>query len=201
MSANDVDAEILQPMQRLYLPPRNMDEGQQSQALREYVDALQHFDRTELNVAWTTVRDCHTTRAWPVPASFVMAARQARKATAQPQRAPLAGKLDQNERWTRWLVISRSPLAYEAVKRNVAWSLKCAVLHDGKTAEQIDLRELSSAKASAERTAAAIEAGRPVETKGHKVEFKTADAAIALRMWHAIQVREAETQAEIARVA
>ena len=44
-----------------YLPPRNMDEGQQSQALREYVDALQHFDRTELNVAWTTVRDCPTT--------------------------------------------------------------------------------------------------------------------------------------------
>ena len=92
---------------------------------------------------------------------------------------------------TRWLVISRSPLAYGAVvgKRNVAWSLKCAVLHDGKTAEQIDLRRTVQRQGQRRTHRRGDRGRRPVETKGHKkVESgKTADAAIALAHVHAIQ--------------
>ncbi len=187
MTASDVQHEILDPMQRLYLPPRSMEETQQSAALREYVSALQAFDATELNVAWTTVRDTHTTRSWPVPAAFVMAARQARK-TIQPQQKA-RGTGGENDHWETWKAVSRSPLAYEAVKRNVAWSLKCAVLHDGKKPEQVSITELVSRKHSAEKLAERLRRG--------ETTMSEKDAHMALRMWDGLLERETETQGEI----
>lgn len=196
MAAHDVQREILEPMQRIYLPPRNYDEAQQSEALREYVSALSAFDATELNVAWSTVRDTHTTRAWPVPAAFVMAARQARKGM-QLHPAPRRGASCDNERWETWKAVSRSALAYEAVKRNVAWALKCAILHDGKKPDQISLPELVSGKHHAEKTAGMIRRGELIPFKGRTLRFDDKQAATALRMLDAIASRETETQAEI----
>ena len=201
MSANDVQNEILGPMQRLFYAPRKMEPEDEQAALRDYVSALQNFPAADLATAWAFVRDSHPKTSWPVPSTFVLAAHRARKERQAAQGGATGKPASQNERWDRWVAISRSPLACEAVKRGVSWALKCAVLHDGKTAEQIDLRALVSGKASAERTAAAIEAGRGVEVKGRTVQFKPNDAATALRMWDAIKLREAETQDEIRRVA
>jgi hypothetical protein len=191
MSAQDVQSEILEPMQRLYLPPRNMDEGQQSQALREYVSALQNFEQADLNAAWCAVRDTHTTRSWPVPAAFIIAAKQARKYRNEAGlgRNDAAAVSPENDSWEVWKKICRSQMGRDAVQRGVAWALKCAVLHDKKKPEQIDLRELVSGKASAERTAAGIENG--------SVPMRAAYTSMALNMWHTLQMRETETQAEI----
>jgi hypothetical protein len=189
MSAQDVQAEILDPMQRLYLPPRNMEESQQSQALREYVNALQNFEQADLNAAWCAVRDTHTTRSWPVPAAFIMAAKQARKYRNEAGLGRSDNTPKPDDSWEIWKKLCRTQMARDAVQRGVAWSLKCAVLHDNKKPEQIDLRELVSKRASAERTAAGIEDGT--------ITMRGAYASLALSMWHTLQVREAETAAEI----
>jgi hypothetical protein len=202
MSAEAVQAEIIEPMQRLYLPPRNMPEEMQSAALREYVKALEGFERTDLAVAWCAVRDVHATRAWPVPAVFITASRQARNSRITADaRAPSTSKPVQTE-WDIWKQVSRSPLAYEAVKNGVAWSLKSAILHDKKLPDQIDLRELISGKRRAELTAERIRRGQPHERKGRNIGvFSPGNAKAALDMWAAIQQRETETQNEIRSVA
>lgn len=189
MSAQDVQAEILDPMQRLYLPPRNMDEGQQSQALREYVNALQNFEQADLNAAWCAVRDTHTTRSWPVPAAFIMAAKQARKYRSEAGLGRSDNTPKPDDSWEIWKKLCRSQMARDAVQRGVAWSLKCAVLHDNMKPEQIDLRELVSKKSSAERTAQGIKDG--------SVPMRSGYASMALNMWHTLQMRETETAAEI----
>jgi len=203
MTIQDVQAEILAPMQRLYLPPRQMDAQQQGEALKEYARALETFDATELNIAWTTVRDSHTTRGWPVPAAFVLAARQAKSARFRADQAAEAAAITakvENPEWDAWTRVKNSPLAYEACKLNVAWSLKCAVLHGGKRPEHIDLRVLRQDKGRAERTAERIRRGQPLERNGRNIGIMNdANAAVALSMWRAIAQRETETQNEIAR--
>lgn len=192
MSLTDVETEILQPMQRLFLPPRNMDEGQQREALREYGNALQNFIAADLREAWRAVRDTHTTRSWPVPAAFILAARQARK-----DKAPNEGKANNQEQqnftvaWGNWLKVCGSSMGKEAVRRNVAWALKCAILNDHKRPEEIDLRALVIAKASAEETASKIGNG--------EIRMRPQIREPAMEMWHTLQIREAETQDEIHR--
>jgi hypothetical protein len=80
-------------------------------------------------------------------------------------------------------------MAREAARRGVSWSLKCAVLDNGKIAQEIDIRELTMAKASAERTAAKIENG--------EIRFRDDVKIAALNLWQAQLQREAATQAEI----
>lgn len=200
MSAEAVQTEILEPMQRIFLPPRQMGETQQMAALRDYVAALQGFDAGDLHAAWERVRDNHPNRSWPVPSVFVVAARGARKERIpEPAHAPRhTTDGPPPGGWERWKEISRSPLASEAIRMNVTWSLKCAVLHDGKLAHEINLREIRAGKASAERTAKAIANGDPIEHKGRWLQFTPDNAAIALRIWKVLLSRETETQAEIA---
>lgn len=199
MSAEAVQAEILEPMQRLFLPPRQMDATTQAQALRDYLGALEHFNAPDLKTAWANVRDSHPTRSWPVPAVFVAAARMARKDRGGDSPAPRAPDTTTNERWTTWEAVRRSPLAYEAVKMGCAWSLKCAVLNDGKKPGEISLVDLRNGVARAERTAERIRRGQPHEWKGRKIGvFSEDNASVALKMWATLRQRETETQNEIA---
>jgi len=199
MSASAVQSEVLEPMQRLFLPPRNMDEGQQASALREYVSALDGFDTEDLRAGWKIVRDTHVTRSWPVPGALVNAARAARKdrqpvsvgASGHPFKRPMPSEL-----WARWLEVRKQPVAKEAARRNLAWSFKCAVL-DGTEIVQIDLRDLAMKKAQAERTAQLIDTDQPVPWKGRMVKFDDRNANTAMRMWRQIEAREIETQQEI----
>lgn len=198
MSAADVQAEILDPMQRIFYPPRKMEPADEQAALRDYLTSLQDFPMADLASSWRYVKDTHAKTSWPPPAAFVQAASRARRDRAAATMAPRSGQSESNERWDRWKVLSRSPMAYEACKRNVAWSLKCAVLHAGKLAEQIDLRELVSAKHSAEKTAERLRRGEPLVQDGKEIGvMRPGDAATALSMWAGLQEQETKTQAEI----
>jgi hypothetical protein len=72
-----VKHEIIEPMQRLFLPPRSMDESDQLEALREYVSALKRFPQDALRQGWIAVRDTHDGRGWPAVAVFVSACKLA----------------------------------------------------------------------------------------------------------------------------
>lgn len=195
MSLADVESIILGPMQRVYLPPRNMDEGQQTSALREYGEALERFEAADLKAAWQAVRDTHMSRGWPVPAAFIMPARQSFK-DRKPQAAlSVADRKKQAtaEVWDRWKTIRKTQMARDAVQRNVAWALKCAVLNDEKRAEEIDLRVLVMSKTSAERLAENLHSGEFKMAPGH--------VKVALDMWRTLQIRESETQQEILHAA
>lgn len=198
MSAQAVETEILAPMQRQFYPPKqNMPANDQQNALRDYVTALQGFDAVDLKAAWVEVCSTHTKAAWPLPAVFVLAARGARKARLPEASVARSNRDDGNQRWEVWKAVSRSGLAREAARRGLAWSLKCAILHDGKTPEQVDLRALAIGKASAERTANAIQTGQPIHWRGQTLNFTPDKASLALSMWDSILKAEAQTQAEI----
>jgi hypothetical protein len=197
MSAADVQTEIITPMQRLFYPPRKMEEADERAALVDYVQALQGFDAPDLKSSWNWVRDNHPKTSWPVPSAFVLAASRAKRDRQPGKHGARSGSPEGNERWERWKTVSRSTLAYEAVKHGVAWSLKCAILHDGKLPEHIALRDLVSAKHSAEKLADMIRRGDPGPFKGQTLKFTGPDAATALSMWAGIQELETKTQAEI----
>lgn len=202
MAAQDVQTEILEPMQRIFQPPWKMGDGEQANALREYVSALQYFDATDLNVAWCAVRDTHTTRGWPVPATFVAAARANRKNRIEEAKAAKpVQRQGENANWEAWKAATRTAKAREAVKMNVAWALKCAVLHDGKPLGTVDLMDLVIAKRSAEIVAEKIERRDPIPYKGRMLVFSDDNAEIALRLWRGCMINEEQTKSEIMRVA
>jgi len=204
MSAQDVHTEIIEPMQRAFLPPRAMPEEQQISLLREYSDALSGYERDDLKASWRTVRDSHVGRAWPAIATFVHAAREAlRERGAGLARSPFS-KSDRGAEWAVWERVRRSEMARVAVREGCAWALRCAVLNDGKIPEQIDIRQLIMAHKSAGELAEAIRTNTPIYRKtakyqGREYVFDDTRADMALRMYETIQVREAETQDEIRR--
>lgn len=199
MSALDVQNEILEPMQRVFLPPRRMEAADEQAALRDYVEALEQFGNEDLGWAWRKVRETHVTRSWPLPAQFFKAASENRRDRRESSGGHRKGQgPSQTELWERWKSVSRSPLAYEAVKRGVAWTLKCAVLYGEKKPEQCDLREFTAQKESAARTRARIEAGERLEFKGRILPpFAGEDRLLVLSMYANIQMQETRTQAEI----
>lgn len=200
MSAADVQAQILEPMQQIFLPPRDMAKADQAGALRQYVGVLSRFDGPALAVAWSNVIETHPNRAWPLPSVIAAAAREAlkeRNGGLPKAKRHEGAEQTSSQRWEAWKAVSRTAMAMQAVEMNVAWSLKCAVLHDGKGIDQINLRELRSGKSSAERTAQNIRNGLPCEHKGRMLTVSDQNAAAALRIWDQILMRETETQAEI----
>lgn len=203
MSAEAVKTEILEPMQRQFYPPKqNMPAADQSAALRDYVMALQGFDAEDLRAAWADVRATHTKPSWPLVAIFVTAARNARKARLPAESAGHRRHDDTSytQRWEVWKGVCRTRLAQEACTRNVAWSLKCAILGDGKLPDEIDLRSMKAGKDRAIRSAELIRRGEPVphfRSDRPDVSFSQRNADVALDLWDRILVREAETQAEI----
>jgi len=202
MSAYDVDVEILGPMQTIFLPPRGLSEEQQTASLKEYSRALEGFDAIDLKTAWNDVRDSHTTRGWPVIGQFVLAARVARKARVgdPPRHSDHRGD-SSAARWLRWVACRSTQLAADACEKNVAWALKCSILSHGLLPDQISLSELFIEKAKAEETRDKIERGElvPSTVKGftRMLKFSDENAAVALKMWQTLQIREEETQDEI----
>lgn len=192
MSAQDVQTEILEPMQRLFLPPRNMEEGHQQSALREYVNALQNFEAEDLKAAWQAVRDTHTSRGWPVPAAFIMAAKQARKdRLGVPQQRQEGVSQEITTAWDIWQKVRASKMGRDTAEGGYAWSLKCKILYDKVSPAEIDTRELQAAHNRAQDLAARIENG------SFKMRGDVRDTALS--MYRHLLVKEAETQQEILR--
>lgn len=200
MSAEAVQAEILDPMQRLFLPPRQMGANEQTAALRDYVAALQGYDGADLKAAWERVRDTHANRSWPMPSAFIRAASESRRDRVPPQKGRLSSDENHTARRLHWEDVIRTPLAREAVELEVAWSLKCLIMNDGKRANQIDLTRLRRQKESALRTVERIKSGEEIpRPKGRSVRFTPASAEAPLLLWDAQLKNEAATQREIMR--
>lgn len=205
MSATDVQTEIIEPMQRLYLPPRLMLADVQTEALRGYADVLKGFSAADLKAGWTDVVTTHTTRSWPVPGVIVLATRKAakeRNAACGRPTSPLSRQtIDYTENRLRWEKIRCTQMARDAARAGCSWSLKCQVMNDGKHAEQIDLRQLISEHQSAERTANNLESGDMVwdRSRDKHVKFSDDQREIALKMWRNLLVQEAQTAHEIGR--
>lgn len=200
MSAADVQLKILEPMQRVYIPPRKMEPADEMAALRDYVEALQQFESSDLSYAWGRVRETHVKREWPQIGIFYKFANENRHDRNEVSGASRrhGNEPSSQELWERWKAVSRTLLAQEAVRRGVAWTLKCAILYDKKLPEQCDLREFTAAKESAARTKAKIEAGEKVVFKGRLLApFTASNKELALKMYHNLQMNETRTQAEI----
>lgn len=203
VSEQAIREEILEPMQRLFLPPKQMEQAQQISAMRDYMDALRGFEREDLQQSWRTVRDTHTSRGWPLPAAFVAAAVKAKKDRTKPgqtrSRLPWESP-SKEECWENWKKIRQSATAKLAAREGWSWSLRCGVL-DGSIegAEQIDVAKFQSdhrrVHANAERLQADWEMVYP--TEGRIVRFTEANREIALKLWNGILVHEAQTQQEI----
>lgn len=198
MSLAAVQTEILEPMQALFLPPRDMDAAAQTMALRGYGAALERFEAGDLRAAWGEVVCEHRSRAWPVPGVIVTAARKAlkdRTGAGAPSRT--IGSVDARVRWQLWEHIRVTRLAADAADAGVAWSLKCAVLQDKKQAHEIDLAELIRRRNNAEETAHAIGEGAQVFHRGRALTFSESARALALRMWTNQLRNESDTANEI----
>lgn len=160
MSANDVKQEILAPMQKLYLPPRQMPEPDQIGALQQYVQALNGFGGDALKVAWQEVRDKWLKLSWPPPALFVQAARRAAGAGKSNVRIRLEEKQRENGvRWSRWLAARTSDLGQRAAREGFAFGLKMHILEEGKTAEQFSVAEALAHAATARRNVENLKPG------------------------------------------
>lgn len=201
MSGQDVQDAILTPMQRIFTPPKDYKtpEDQQS-ALREYVSALEHFPKPDLEHAWRAVVAVQTARIWPMPGVFVVHAVRAkhdRESIAGTDKRTKAGK-DARSHWAAWEAVRRTPLATDAAARGVAWALKCAILA-GVDWRNVSLDALVRDKAKAAVTASRIEDGKPLFSR------EGCDLGImlgklretSLTMYHQIQVTEATTAQEI----
>ena len=199
MPLADVQSEILEPMQALFLPPRDMDQAAQTTALKAYGAVLQHFAAPDLRAAWSEVVAEHRARSWPVPGAIVQAARKAqRERTAADAPSRMRTGMDAYARWCVWQTVRTSPLALDALEAGVAWSLKCAV-QDGKQPGEIALAELIRRRTSADETATAIGDRRPVPHNGRMLTFSEHNRALALKMWTNLLCNESDTAAEIRR--
>jgi len=197
VTATDVQNEIITPMQRLFLPPRAMPEPEIQAAMREYVDALKGFNALVLKDAWCHVRDNYDKRVWPSVGHFASAARTASRDQTAAQKRPAQD--EDRLAWERWLAVRRSEMAREACRMNVAWALKCAILHDKTLPEAVNLKALVRAKEFAQHTADKIEVGEEHLWQERRLTLDDANAALAMRMWRNLQQKEIETQNEIGR--
>lgn len=197
MTLADVQTEILGPMQAIYLPPRDMDASALTAALRAYGAVLEPFERTDLRAAWREVVTEHRTRAWPVPGAIVQAARKAFKDRTGDDAARTRHGVDSHARWQHWQSVRASQLAADAAEAGVAWSLKCAVLDDGKAHGDIHLGALIRAHESAEDTARAIGERTPIHHRGRTLRFEGSHRELALKMWTNQLCREDATANEI----
>lgn len=155
MAADDVKTEILAPMQRLYMPTKQISESETDKiaALQQYVSALEGFGKDALHAAWAEVRDKWVKLSWPPPAMFVQAARRAaRVGKTSLQTRNEERNAEKQKRWARWLEVRTSELGLGAARDGFAYGLKMAILEEGKTADQISVAEHLAESAQARRT-------------------------------------------------
>lgn len=108
--------------------------------------------------------------------------------------------LTYTEKRALWERARASPLALKAAQDGIAWSLKCAVLHDGRAPDTIDMRDLKFTKSKAEQTALDISTGESLEWRGLKIGVIAGEARMtALTMWAKLEANEIDTADEIRR--
>lgn len=152
MSEQSVKDIILEPMHRLFLPPRKMEQADEIVAMRQYTDALKGFSDAVLKGAWVAVRDKHTKAGWPPVGAFVVEAkRQAGGGMSGAQQRRSRAHAEAERRWSLWLSIRSSDLARRAAREGWAYALKMEVLEHGKSTEQIMVTEILAAGATAAR--------------------------------------------------
>lgn len=192
MSDQAIRDEIIDPMLRLFSPPRAMDEAQQIAAMRDYMDAMRGFTRDELQAAWRDVRDSTQARTWPPIANFVKAAAGARK--HQRTTATDAGNGPRHKYdtdgwkahfWANWKAIRHTEQAKTAARDGWALMLKSAIL-DGIPPVQIEPHALQRKAERANRLHQIIEAN---------LDFPSRDTV--LKMWDGVLRSRAEVEAEI----
>jgi len=201
MSIQDVENEILRPMQSIYLPPRQYDEPMIKASLLEYAKALEGFPVDDLRYAWARARDTHSGRAWPVPGVFVSFA-----AKNKNDRMSVAGTTKtgseakkQNDAWKNWERVRNTDQARDAAQKGVSWALKCEILGGTNPGQTGLIERLVRGRASAERTAARIRGGLELYGRdGRNLGVMRQDNAdIALALYAGILRHEAETAREI----
>lgn len=96
-----VQHAILEPMQRLYQPPRAYTNDELVQVLRQYFLALQDFGEHTLAAGWGEVVGTWAKGVWPPPAVIVLACRKVQMAKARDARHVLSasGKAVQEREW------------------------------------------------------------------------------------------------------
>ena len=206
MSGQDVEREILIPMQRLFRPPREYaTETDAAAALRDYVDGLKDFAIDDLKAGWVTVRDGTKGRTWPMPGVFVDACAKARydRETLSGTRQDKhkhggGGRRDGAEAWKAWVAAKGTAMAREAAQSGVAWAFKCAVL-SGFDPKNIDIDRLVRQKQSADALELRIRAGKSIiSPDGRDLGPMPPKAAeTALSMYASITLSEAQTQQEL----
>ncbi len=93
MSREDIEDVILLPMRRAFLPPRHLryhnpdDPDAKEEALEQYHQALEGYDRDTLERAWRKVRAEHDFSIWPTPARLVQTAELLRPKPRPPSEA------------------------------------------------------------------------------------------------------------------
>lgn len=198
MSRDDVGEKIIMPMMITYLPPRAYTSEEQRIALEAYFMALQRFDAEILEAAWNSVVASTRGRAWPVPGVFVAAAASAARERREERRAAEKPRSIVQDRDDHWRRVCLSAKAQRAAELGVAWSLKVAILDDGKTLEEIDLQRLVAGRDDCERTADRVRANKPLYRNGRNVGVM--DAALreqTLSWYEAKMIAEARVVAEI----
>lgn len=199
MSENAIQREILEPMQRLFIAPKAMDTVQQTAALKDYSDSLRAFDAADLRAAWESVRDSHTGRGWPPVAVFLLAARNAKKLRVDEKLVRSKHHEENAARWAEWERTRLTEWAQMAVSGGYSWSLRCAILHDGRAVSKELMSQLEMAHRSAEVIAGKIDCSEPVAFKGISLVFVGENQELALKMYQNLQIKEAQTQDEIRR--
>lgn len=196
MSETAIREEIIDPMQRLFLPPKTMSAEQQALALREYMDALRGFEREDLQAAWKVARDSALTRSWPPIAVFIKAAYQAKNLRHSARHDEDRNRTTPNHRFdtdgwkaywrANWNYLKFQPIAKEAARDGWCLMLKTCVL-DGLPLADIDRSVFRRKLARIERLPGIIEADP---------DFP--DRVKALELWRGVLVHRAEVQEEIA---
>jgi hypothetical protein len=201
LSRKTVEDQILTPMQASFLPPRaDMSPADVAMALEGYVLVLAHFDAETLKGAWGSMLANHHGRAWPVPGRIVAAALHIERERNRDRRLAEPKRDLDAEREQYWRKVCTSKQARYAAEHGIAWSLKCAIINDGKSLFQVDLQQLVREHESAQRTAMRIEQNLPLYSKndGRLLGvMKGLARDTALNMHHQLLVNEATTVAEI----
>ena len=194
MSDNAIRDEIIDPMLRLFSPPKAMDEAQQIAAMRDYMDAMRGFSRNELQAAWREVRDTTQTRTWPPIAVFVKAAAGARKhqktvAGTETVTGPRHKFDDDGWKayfWANWRHIKYTMLAKEAARDGWALMLKSAIL-DGIPLSSIEPHAMTRKVERAVKLATIIEENQNFPNR-----------ETALKMYHNLLISRQAVDDEIA---
>lgn len=194
MSVEAVNRLILEPMQRIFWPQRNMSDDDIQASLRSYCDVLSAFRDEDLEKGWSAVLSTHTKTAWPIPGVIAAACRRARGDRTAPQSRY---SYNANTQWSAWLEARKSDKALRAADSGVAWSFR-ATIFSGIPLAQISIDRLIQDSNRAAATAKRIQDGQSHFWQGRDIGVFE-NASVALALYCSLMAKEDITAAEIRR--